>query len=885
MTNTNETDLPTPYHDFPKEKYTRLRSFLPWGMGFFIGIPTLAMLLMTYFSTMSHLDIQAKETMALVGRKTLDQTKKLLDDAANTAALNAILFKPENRGEGFLKRFDASTRQQLKTHPHFGLLYFSDNSGNHWLSKREQDGTIRTRIIRRLIDTSTSVDILKEAAEMPRKTPSEQSAIAKRISPFIQTTWYGLDEKDTFIQSGVDPIKIYDPRLRPWYKGAVEKNGLYWTGVYAWEDKYQGATKSQVGITAAIPIYEQGKRVGVAATDIVLKSLSDFIRQLQITPNGRAFIFDPLGRTIGLPNYKDVVRNTAESGSKKELQLSQNLITNISDQTMGDAFMALSNAIIREKESPIILDDEKLLLFESANETNFGYFVPFHGAGDLNWIVGVVVPEDDFKGQIKKSMWISLVLVLLAMVIVVMIGSKVSRVITGPLNHLARDVKRLSAFDMRPTADIQTFFQEIAFISFAFQKMRTSLRTIVAEVVDHSLVMKQSSEGLAQIAINMSEGVGKVKWNANQVAGSTQGMSINMETAATSATDTNQRMLNLADGIQQTNENMVAITSTTEHSSQALNGVADTLEQASNDMVLVREAAERTNTNVSGVSHSVETLTQSVASVRIQCEKAQTESRQAADQAKNAGVVMEKLSHSAEEIGGVVDLINSIAEQSSMLALNAFIEAAGAGEVGKGFGVVANEVKELAKQTARLTGDISDRIGDIRDNTVEVGNFTRQITERIQRIDLANGEILTAVDEQGESIQQMAVAIRDTSKETSQVTVRIRESTERITEVNQSVQEINTGIAQVTQNVGSASSELSEMNQNVGNVSNEIQEIANSVGDASGTAKEIAEAMSSVNNAAGDMQSLSDTVRADSNQTAEVATKLKEMMDRFKIQA
>src|SRR5204862_2036864 len=98
---------------------------------------------------------------------------------------------------------------------------------------------------------------------------------------------------------------------------------------------------------------------------------------------------------------------------------------------------------------------------------------------------------------------------------------------------------------------------------------------------------------------------------------------------------------------------------------------------------------------------------------------AATVGTRAVERARVACLTMDHLGQSGAEIGEVVKVISSVAQQTKLLALNATIEAARAGAAGKGFAVVANEVKELANETATATKQISERIEAIRSGTHE----------------------------------------------------------------------------------------------------------------------------------------------------------------------
>ena len=190
---------------------------------------------------------------------------------------------------------------------------------------------------------------------------------------------------------------------------------------------------------------------------------------------------------------------------------------------------------------------------------------------------------------------------------------------------------------------------------------------------------------------------------------------------------------------------------------QQMSVVAEETERQS---TAVATAATEAGANVQNVAAATEELTASIQDISRQTQKASSDAAQAAQSTERASAVMSTLSASAVTIGEVVKLITDIAEQTNLLALNATIEAARAGEAGKGFAVVASEVKALATQTAKATEDIRAQIGAIQGET---DHAVREIAE-VGRIIQGVEEVSTAI---AAAMEQQTAATQDISRNVS----------------------------------------------------------------------------------------------------------------------
>jgi methyl-accepting chemotaxis protein len=130
-------------------------------------------------------------------------------------------------------------------------------------------------------------------------------------------------------------------------------------------------------------------------------------------------------------------------------------------------------------------------------------------------------------------------------------------------------------------------------------------------------------------------------------------------------------------------------------------------------------------------------------------------------------------SQSADRIGEVVKMISAVAEQTNLLALNATIEAARAGEAGRGFAVVASEVKALATQTAKATDEISAQITQMQSATDHSVSAIKEIGGTITKIAEISSAIAAAVEEQGAATQEIARNVQQAAQGATQVSGNI----------------------------------------------------------------------------------------------------------------
>jgi methyl-accepting chemotaxis protein len=179
----------------------------------------------------------------------------------------------------------------------------------------------------------------------------------------------------------------------------------------------------------------------------------------------------------------------------------------------------------------------------------------------------------------------------------------------------------------------------------------------------------------------------------------------------------------------------------------------------------VASTSQTTSGHLGTVSAAAEEMSASIAEIARTSTQAAGVARQGVTEIEATMARLRELDEASQQIGKVVDLITSIAEQTNLLALNATIEAARAGESGRGFSVVAGEVKELAKQSGSATDEIRQNISRVQAEIVQAVERIGRSSELVREISGLQNGIAAAIEEQtattGEIVRSVGEAAQD----------------------------------------------------------------------------------------------------------------------------
>lgn len=313
---------------------------------------------------------------------------------------------------------------------------------------------------------------------------------------------------------------------------------------------------------------------------------------------------------------------------------------------------------------------------------------------------------------------------LLALLVGILAAVIITRQITRPLRETLAVVEKIASGDLTHNMHI-TRRDELGVLQQGIQRMGATLRDLISGIRDGVTQIASAAEELSAVTEETSAGVNSQKVETDQVATAMHEMAATVQEVARNA----------------------------EHASSA---ATDADAQARAGDQVVAEAIGQ-----------IERL---------------------AEEVRRSTEAMGQLQQESQKIGSVMDVIKSVAEQTNLLALNAAIEAARAGEAGRGFAVVADEVRGLAQRTQKSTEEIEELVAALQSGTQQVANVmlgSRNLTESSVELTRKAGASLESITRTVSSIQSMNQQIAAAAEQQSAVAEQISRSILNVRDVSE----------------------------------------------------------------------------------------------------
>ncbi|MCB2251699.1 methyl-accepting chemotaxis protein [Pseudomonas chlororaphis] len=471
----------------------------------------------------------------------------------------------------------------------------------------------------------------------------------------------------------------FDPRVRPWYKGAENSSGSTLT------EPYIDAATGQLIISVATASRSAGKSIGVVGGDLSLQTLVETLKALDFDGMGYAFLVSADGKILVHPDKALVMKSLSEA---------------------------------YPQNTPRINGDFSEV--EAEGKTRIVTFTPIKGLPSVNWYIGLSVDKDKAFSMLSEFRASAIVATVIAVAIIIALLGMLIRVLMQPLHVMTRA--------MQDIADGE------------------------GDLTRRLAIQNQDEFGILGTAFNRF--VERIHGSIREVSSATEHVN---EVALRVVSASNSSMLNSDEQASRTNSVAAAINQLGAAAQEIARNAAQASQQASDARNLAEDGQQVVDRSILAMN-------------------------QLSDMISASSTNIETLNSKTVNIGQILEVITSISQQTNLLALNAAIEAARAGEAGRGFAVVADEVRNLAHRTQESAQQVQTMIEELQvgaresvstmshsqrhsQDSVEIANQAgarlNSVTQRIGEIDGMNQSVATATEEQTSVVESINMDITE----------------------------------------------------------------------------------------------------------------------------